>query len=116
MLLLLGSFGSLIDGSLCKVGQLFICIFLFRKRCLKERHGFLESKFFRPSLQGAVASDFVMLDGLRGADQARIKGGRIFVFFNDLLALIDNAGDSRTILAPWRFIDQTEDLFQSASN
>ena len=46
-----------------------------------------------------------MLDGLRGADQARIKGWQIFVFFDDLLALVDNARDSRTILATWRFID-----------
>ena len=65
---LLGSFGSLIDGSLCKLRQLFICVFLFCKRCLKERHGFFEAKFFCPSLQSAIASDFVMLDGLRGAD------------------------------------------------
>ena len=50
MLALLGSFGPLIDGSFCELRQLFIRVFLFRKRRLKERHGFLETKFLRPSL------------------------------------------------------------------
>src|SRR5262245_23795890 len=66
-----------------------------------------------PGFQGAIARNFVMLDGLSCADQAGIQGGRVFVFLDDLLAFIDNPRNGGAVLAARGLVDQPEYFFQS---
>jgi hypothetical protein len=54
-----GGFGLLVDGALGDEG--FISSLLFLQYLLQKRHGVFKAKLFRPSDEGPVAGNYVML-------------------------------------------------------
>ena len=67
-------FGFLVDDRLGDLRQGFVGCFLFIQRFLEQRGRFIQTEFFGPCAQGAVARDFVVLDRLRGGQETGVEG------------------------------------------
>ena len=110
---LLGSFGSLIDGSLCKLPQLFICIFLFCKRCLKKRQA-SRGQVLPPKPSGCRSGDFVCSTACAAPTRPASRAGE-FLYSS----MISSPSSIMPVIAG-QFLPRgvssiiPEDLFQSA--
>src|SRR5690606_30839814 len=80
---------------------------------VEKPRGVIEAELGGPALQRAVAGDLVMLDRLRGGDQAGVEGRRVLELVHDLLAFGDDALDGVAGLAARRLADDVEHLLET---
>jgi hypothetical protein len=102
-----------IDGRIGQFGQGVVGLLLFGKRLIQEFDRVLQVELGSPRLERAVTRNLIVLDGLRGGEQAGIKRGLALVFVHDLLALVEDAFDGVAFLAARRFAQKFEDLLQT---
>src|SRR6476469_5621346 len=102
----------LIDRGFSYFGQSFICDFFLIESLLKEARSLFETKLFSPSAHGAIAGNFVVLDGLGGSEQPGIKGGRSLVLLHDFRTFVGDANDGSAGLALRLLVDDGEHLLQ----
>src|SRR6478752_4307206 len=71
--------GVLVDLGFGELAQRAVRCLLFPQRRVEQLDGVLVTQFARPGLEGAVAGNLVVLDGLRGRKKAGVKGGHALV-------------------------------------
>ena len=74
-------------------GELVVRSFLFVEVGGEEPHNVIVTQRFRPGNEGAIASDFVVLDGLRGAHYGGIEDFFVGDLACDLVPLADQTVD-----------------------
>src|ERR1700730_6560373 len=94
-------FCVLVNPTFRKFGEGLVGLLLFRESGVQELDGLLEAEFGGPSLERAVAGDFIMLDRLRCSQQTGIEGGHSLVFLHDLLAFFKDAHDGVACFSAW---------------
>ena len=73
---LLGRLSLLVDHRVGQLRQRFVGVLLLRQRGIEQPDGFIEIELLGPALEGSIAGDLVVLDGLRRRDQAGIESRR----------------------------------------
>src|SRR5713226_7634880 len=96
------------EGRQALVGLLFLL-----QGLIQQPDRVFHAELRGPLLQGTVAGDFVMLDGLRRGKHAGIECLAALVLVHDLLALVEDALDRVAGLAARRLVEQFEDLFET---
>ena len=66
----------LIDLAQRELGKRFVGLVFLTERHLEKLHRLVQAKFSGPRFECAVAGDLVMLDRLRGGQDACVQGGR----------------------------------------
>jgi hypothetical protein len=94
-------------------GKSFVGHLLFRERRIQKSGRPIETELGGPGLEGTVTSDLIMLDRLRGRQQAGIQGGHAFVFFHDLLAFRENSHDGVACFAAGALVNLGEDALKT---
>src|ERR1700756_5148050 len=97
-----------VDGGDCDLAQGLVRFLFLSERLIEQLDGIFHAEVLSPGLQGAVARNFIMLDGLRGCEQAGIERGRTLVFLHDLLTFVDDALDGIALLAAGGLTDELE--------
>src|SRR6478609_237699 len=90
------------------IGRLFLV-----QRRLQQPCGVLHAELLGPGAQGAVAGDLVVLDRLRGCEQAGVERRRVLELLHDLGAFVGDAVDRFARLAAGRLAQHLEDLVQT---
>src|SRR3954465_239036 len=90
------------------IGRLFLV-----QRRLQQLCRVLHAELLGPGAQRAVAGDFVMLDRLRGCEQAGVERRSVLELLHDLGAFIGDAVDRFARLATGRLAQHLEDLVQT---
>ena len=70
----------------------------------------MQTELACPRLQGTVARDLVVLDGLRRGQKPRIQCRAALVFLHDFLAFLDDSHDGITGLALCLLADEVVNL------
>ena len=105
--------GFLIDLADCEIAQEFVGFPLFLPRLAQQLRRIIHPEFLGPGRQRAVSRHLVVLDRLRGGEQAGIEGRGAFVFVHDLLAFVENAHDGIASLAAGRLAEQFKYLLEA---
>src|SRR5688572_6892796 len=71
------------------------------------------AELFRPGLQGAIARDLIMLDGLGGCNQTSVERVTALELRHDLLAFRDDTLDGGAVLRARALADNLEHLFET---
>src|SRR5215213_10152945 len=82
--------GLLVGVVLGELSKKLVGLLLLREGLLEKLGGIAHAELRRPGLEGAVAADLVVLDGLGSVDQAGIESLAVGEFFHDLLAFLDD--------------------------
>src|SRR5215467_581472 len=86
--------------------------FFFFEVFLENARAVGPTELFCPRDQGAIARDFVMLDGLSRRDQGCVQHFFIVYFAGDLIGFLDDAIYCRTLDAFWLDAVHFEDLLK----
>jgi hypothetical protein len=78
--------------------------------CRQQPDDVVMAQFFRPSCEGAVAGNLIMLDGLGIGQDGRIQDGLVFDFACCRVGLLDQAIDGRAVGAFRLFSELREAL------
>src|SRR4051794_26957274 len=77
--------GPEVDLAFRQRGQLGVGLLFLIERLLQDAGAIVASKLPRPGNQAAVAGDLIVLGGLRGVDQGRVKHGLVSDLARDLV-------------------------------
>ena len=102
-----------VDGGLGELGQLLVRIAFLGKRFVEQLDCIRQAELLSPGTQGAVAADFVVLNGLGSSQEPCIQSGRSLELLDDFFAFGDDAFDRVAGLATGALADDVEDLLQA---
>ena len=91
----------------------FIGLFLLLQRLLEKLGGLLHAEFLGPRNQRPVPGNLIMLDGLRGRDQARVHDFPGRSLTHHFLAFLDKAFNSFAGPAAGALVHQFEDALKA---
>ena len=103
----------LVGDGFSYLGQFFIGGDFFLLGLAEEFQRFVVAHLFGPRAERAVTGDFVMLHFLAGGNNARVQSRGVFLFFDDVIALGDQALHGLARFALERLIERFRDLFEA---
>src|SRR5216684_5469467 len=89
--------GHDVDLALGHVGELLVGRLLFLQGLLEDLGAVITPELLGPGDQGAIARDLIVLDGLRRGDHGRIENVLVVDVADDVIRLLQDAVDRRTI-------------------